>query len=88
MLKTLKWVYETGVKQERVRIASHLQIILRELEIFDQNSYLAKDVEQSKNSEFGRAVNNRLIEIIRGILEPKSEYITTTSIMFPEERSK
>lgn len=25
MLKTLKWVYDLGVKQERVRIAAHLQ---------------------------------------------------------------
>lgn len=92
MLKTLKWVYDLGVRQERVRIAGHLQVrangMRMERDIMD--NMLREEFDRPKQRrgrierlEFNKAVSHRVEEIINDIFHPKGEYIAT-SIMFPE----
>lgn len=94
MLKTLKWVYGLGVKQERQRIASHLQLHATGA----RNSINALDdmfrdemnkPKPSKNRlermDFDRAVNHKIETIIQEMFQGKDHYVSGASIMFPEE---
>lgn len=92
MLKTLKWVYDLGVRQERVRIAGHLQVrasgLRMERDIMD--SMLREEFDRPKHRkgnierlEFNKAVMHRVEEIVNDIFHPNGEYVPT-SIMFPD----
>lgn len=96
MLKTLKWVYGLGVKQERVRIASHLQAaaqghrvssgVMRDM--FEDELRKSKPNKRAiERLEFDRAVASAVDEIIEGIFRPNGEYVPT-SLMFPEIEEK
>lgn len=96
MLKTLKWVYSLGVKQERVRIASHLQAaaqghrvtngVMGDM-IFDEMRKSKPNKRAIERLEFDRAVASAVDEIIDGIFRPNGEYVPT-SLMFPEVEDK
>lgn len=95
MLKTLKWVYELGVKQERNRIARYLEAeaarvgneygiehdMLREMRDTDKKA-------RRQRLELKHAVTMRVSEIVNNILQPHFEDRTGFSIMFPDEEQK
>lgn len=97
MLKTLKWVYGLGVKQERVRIARELENqaamlnneygvehdMLRELG--HENETKAK-MRRLQRLELKHATTHRLQEIINNILQPRHEPSTSISVMFPDDK--
>lgn len=96
MLKTLKWVYDLGVKQERVRIAAHLQAAAQGHRVTNQvmNDMVLDEMRKSKPNkraierlEFNRAVAGEIDEIIDQIFRPHGEYVPT-SLMFPEIEDK
>lgn len=96
MLKTLKWVYGLGVKQERVRIASHLQVRAQGYRVTSgvMNDMIADEMRKSRPNkraierlEFDRAVARQVDEIIDEIFRPNGEYVPT-SLMFPEIEEK
>lgn len=91
MLKTLKWAYSLGVRQERVRISAHLQNVSREAElgIFSDENLIRSDKQTSKRRKeklvLDVAVNQRIIEIIRHINQPEPSYLGF-SLMFPDDK--
>lgn len=96
MLRTLKWVYSLGVKQERVRIASHLQAAAQGKRVVGSvmNDMFADEMRKSRPNkralerlDFDRAVAREVDEIIEGIFRPNGEYVPT-SLMFPEIEEK
>lgn len=97
MLKTLKWVYGLGVKQERVRIASHLQIhstgarnsINAMDDMFREEMSRPKpNKKRLERMDFDRAVNHRIEEIIQDMFQDNGHYVSGASIMFPDELEK
>lgn len=96
MLKTLKWVYDLGVKQERVRISAHLQNFAQGARVTHSvmDDMLREEMNRPKPNkkrlerlEFDRAVARQVDEIIEGIFRPNGEYVPT-SLMFPEVEEK
>lgn len=96
MLKTLKWVYDLGVKQERVRISAHLQNFAQGRRVTSSvmDDMLREEMSRPKPNkkrlerlEFDRAVAREVDEIIEGIFRPNGEYVPT-SLMFPEVEDK
>lgn len=96
MLKTLKWVYDLGVRQERVRIASHLQAAAQGKRVvsgvisdmFDDELRKSKPNKRAiERLDFERAVAREVDEIIDQIFRPNGEYVPT-SLMFPEIEDK
>lgn len=93
MLKTLKWVYDLGVKQERVRIAAHLQVnaIGAKNSINAMNNMFHEEINKPKPNknrleriDFDRAVNHQIEEII----QDNGSWVAGGSIMFPVEPEK
>ena len=92
MLRILKWSYDLGVRQERTRIAAHLQARQQgaryENELID--NMLREEMTRSKprkhiaeRLEFQKAVAHRVDELIDELFRPNGEYVPT-SVMFPE----
>ena len=96
MFKALKWAYDIGVRQERVRIAAQLQMRASALHYETESNYdLLRDSTKrtpSKSTKerlnFQIAVNNRVKSIINEMFTPKGEWINDESIMFPNEKEK
>lgn len=98
MLKTLKWVYDLGVRQERVRISSHLQLAVQLNKTSNDAmlGMLSDDAGRKKSSksrkerlEFELAVNNKVQEIINTMYEDSGgHWITGSSLMFPDDKHK
>jgi hypothetical protein len=96
MLKTLKWVYSLGVKQERVRIASHLQAAAQGRRVtsgvmndmfHDEMRKVRPNKRAIERLDFDRAVAREVEEIIDEIFRSNGEYVST-SLMFPEIEGK
>lgn len=95
MLKTLKWVYDLGVHQERVRIAAHLQREIHHAQLSNEIAMnMLSEIADSKKPnkarmqrlDFSIAVNDRVREIISDIFKQNNgEWVDGGSIMFPEE---
>lgn len=94
MLKTLRWVYDLGIRHERVRIASHLQIHATGAR--NSNSVLddmfREEMSKSKPNkkrlerfDFERAVNHRIEEIIQDMFHDNGQWVAGASIMFPDD---
>ena len=97
MLRTLKWVYDLGVKNERTRIAAHLtvrsQAARTSNDIFANmiNEELSKPKPNKKNLEryeFEKAVVARVGEICDEIFNPQGEWIAPASFMFPDDKKE
>jgi hypothetical protein len=94
MLKTLKWVYDLGVKQERQRIARHLEGHVSRLgDEYDVGRNMLRDIPDSakrrkQRLELKQAVTLRVIEIVNNILQPRYEDRASYSVMFPDEDKK
>jgi hypothetical protein len=97
MLKTLKWVYSLGVKQERQRIAAELQLQQQRARTFNDSAMdmmhdpaSKKEVSQKRRQrlELQIAVNDRIQEIVNEIFESKGDWIPGPSVMFPDEGKK
>jgi hypothetical protein len=92
MLKTLKWVYDLGVKQERVRIARALENTYNQQKgvasagynmLDDPEARMTKERQRKLQFEVAVAVNTQ--EIVSAILNPGVDYDVKPSIMFPKE---
>lgn len=91
-LKSLKWAYNLGVRQERVRIAAHLQAHSQaartNVDFFQDRFRDGTSKSKFRKSEADRLsleanVNARVERIIDEMFKPNGEY-TPTSIMFPD----
>jgi hypothetical protein len=96
-LKALKWAHDLGIRQERVRVASHLQVRAQAArvanDIFNNmiNEEMSKSKPNKKNLErldFDRAVYARVNEIIDEMFNPHGEWIAPPSFMFPDDDHK
>jgi len=95
MLRALKWAFDIGVRQERVRIAAYLQhegeVAAHErdraMEILSRASEVGtvKKSHQEK-MQFTIAVNNRVQQIIQGIFDSSQDWIPGASVMYPEDK--
>lgn len=89
MLKTLKWVYELGVRQERQRIAAILQGELQQRAAYNQTMHdVINDtkLESQKDKMLKRlAVSSEVSSIVNRLFETQyhENYV---SLMFPEEK--
>lgn len=97
MLRTLKWVYNLGVKQERTRIAAYLEQVGHEARTErEQLDYMIRDNKElkafkekrMKQLEFNEAVNARIQVIISDMFQDNGQWRPGASIIFPEEESK
>lgn len=97
MLKTLKWVYNLGVTQERTRIANHLQIHAQgarnNIAVMDDMFRAERERTKPRKSnlerlDFDRAVNHRVEEIINEMFESHGDWRPGASILFPDEEGK
>lgn len=95
MIRSLKFVYDLGVRHERVRIAAHLKTMAsHRLEnaatyrgVFDDaDAKMSKDRKQKllRAAELEEAVN----AVINEILAPNWEQHQSASIMFPDDKHK
>lgn len=89
MLKTLKWMYDLGVRQERTRIARELEnAMTRHHNAASISNSMLRDPEtkeQRKNRlQFREAVHHEVLEIVNVIMQPHSAEQFPTSVMFPE----
>lgn len=92
MLKTLKWVYDLGVKQERNRIARYLEAeasgtgaeysVERDM-LQDMRNIDSKTRKQ--RLELKHAVTIRVSEIVNNVLRPRYEDRASFSVMFPDD---
>lgn len=95
MLKTLKWVYNLGVVQERQRIAAELQLQQQRARTFNEAALdmlhdpaSKKEVTQKRKQrlELQMAVNNRIEEIVNEMFRTEGgEWVNASSIMFPDD---
>ncbi len=95
MLRLVKWAYDLGVRQERHRIASELQLQQQRSQNFnrvalgilhDPESGMETSKKRKQRLELQIAVNDRIQEIINDMFRSEGEmYIPGSSIMFPEE---
>lgn len=94
MLKLVKWAYDLGVRHERVRIASHLQLhstgARNNLNAMDD--MFREEMSRSKPNknrlqrlEFDKAVNHRIEEIIQDMYQSTGDWKPGASIMFPDD---
>lgn len=96
MLKTLKWVYKLGVKNERRRIAGFLaNAQANRYDPFGTDSrrhlLFEKDMneEQQHEQKFKEAVDAEVVAIIRSMFEPNERYNRgSASVIFPEGDEK
>ena len=101
MFKVLKWAYDMGVRQERVRIAAQLQMRVSALHyeresdldvLRDANVLRSTERTPSKSTKeklkFQIAVNGQVKSIINEMFTPKGEWINDESIMFPNDKEK
>lgn len=99
MLKTLKWVYDLGVRQERARIASHLRLEAQRAKISRDTTEdmlresLSKSSKTSKSRreklDFAIAVDNKVQEIIHNLFDEQGgHYVMGASLMFPDDKHK
>lgn len=96
-LKALKWSYDLGARQERVRISAHLQAKAQGARINNEVLSNMLNEEMSRNRprkstmerlQFDQAVNHRVGEIIDEIFNPSGEWTPPASIMFPNDNHK
>lgn len=98
MLKTLKWVYDLGVRQERTRIASYLQLeaqragIQRDtaLDMLRERADSKKPFSKERKAklDFSIAVNDRVADIIHTMFMGEQHYEMGASFMYPEDERK
>ena len=96
MLRTLKWVYSLGVRHERQRIASHLQLEATQArnendaiyDVMREKSERNTKVQNKKRLELQTAVNNRVADIISDMFRSNDNWIAGPSFMFPDEKDK
>jgi len=96
MFKVLKWAYDMGVRQERVRIAAHLQMRVSALHYERESNYdilgdLTERIPRKSTKErlkFQIAVSDQVKSIINEMFTPKGEWINDESIMFPNDKEK
>lgn len=96
MFKILKWAYDMGVRQERVRIAAQLQLRVSSLQnATDFNYDILRNITDNtvkktakEKIKFNIAVHNKVKSIINEIFTPKGEWINDESIMFPNDKEK
>jgi len=98
MLKTLKWIYKLGVRNERHRIAAYLQTAqgnrldrLNDSINYDAPITSKKDAtaRAKRKADLNRAVDQEVINIIEGLFRGEERYERGESIMYPEdERGK
>lgn len=97
MLRLAKWAYDLGVRQERVRIASHLQVHAQGARVSNNamdNMFREEATKKRPNKgklsqiEFDRAVQSRVEIIIEDIFNPKGDWVPGASIMFPDDDHK
>ena len=90
MYKLVKWAYDMGARQERVRVCAHLQNIgrqadFRNADMFDRMRD-PKIAQRSKQRlEFDIEVERRIKDVIEAIMRPQSEHYAY-SIMFPNDK--
>lgn len=97
MFKILKWVYNLGVQNERVRIARALEGYARGADMSAQERYsiFNKDPSEANTSENRRRkaeieyrVLSKVSEIVGYILKPQENYKMGPSIMFPNKKGE
>jgi len=96
MFKALKWAYNIGVRQERVRIAAQLQLranelhyqIEMDLDVLRDSTERTPRKSTKERLKFQIAVNGRVKSIINELFTPKGEWINDESIMFPDNKEK
>jgi len=98
MLKTLKWVYDLGVRQERVRIAGHLQMRLSHLhdnrqvveDMLRENANLKKpNKANAERLKFKLEVENKVSELINELfIDQNGQWVPGNPIMFPDDNHK
>lgn len=98
MLRALKWAYDLGIRHERVRIASHLQVRTSHLQdsrdtAMDMLSRNADMKRPSKTTaqrlEFKIAVEDRVREIVNELFEDHNgQWVAGASVMFPDDEHK
>ena len=91
-LKTLKWIYDLGVKHERDRIAHELREEATALRLNNQELYKTLDGREGKPSHkkalMEVAVNDRLQFIIAKIFDTQYITIENGSIIHPKKGKK
>lgn len=97
MLKTLKWVYDLAVRQERVRIAAHLQALAQGARVSReiQDNMFREEVNKPRPNQkklnqidFDRAVQSRIEVIISDIFNDNGQWVSGASLMFPDDKHK
>lgn len=96
MLKALKWAYDLGVRQERVRIASHLQMESQQARASNDTmigmlrgeDQPAPNQKRKERLEIAVKVNDRIQNIIDNLFYPKGEWTPPASLMFPDDKHK
>lgn len=94
MLKTLKWVYDLGVKQERNRIARYLEgqaaALSNEFAVeYDMLETMTNNTKQRKaRLELKHSVTRQVSDIVRNILAPNYQDRDMFSLMFPDDKHK
>lgn len=95
MLKTLKWIYNLGVNQERTRLAAYLDTARHQASIQHSTMYDMMHNDAPKMSAkrkdrlaFDMAVEQRVEEIINGMFRADEQYVMGSSILYPDEGRK
>ncbi len=94
MLKALKWAYDLGVRQERVRISAQLQLEGTRSRVHQDSilDMLRNDekvsIKKRDRLDFEVAVSARIQDIISTLFEPQGDWIKGSSIMFPDDNHK
>jgi len=93
MLKALKWAYDLGVRQERVRISAHLQNISRQVDFNENRMFEVLHSERTpknkKNQlEFELAVERKIKDAVENIMRPQPSDYFGYSVMFPDDKHK
>jgi hypothetical protein len=97
MLRALKWAYDLGIRHERVRIASHLQVRASHLldsrdtalSMLSNNADLKRpNKNTAKKLEFKIAVEDQVRDLIHEMFTDNGHYVSGASIMFPDDEHK
>lgn len=100
MRKMLKWAYDLGIRHERVRIASHLQLestrahnsMDRDMEfmrVMNESPKIKVSKSAKEKLDFNIAVNHRVQQIIQNMFESSPDkWIPGASVMFPDDEHK
>lgn len=83
MLKLVKWAFQLGQQTERRRVQALLDTYRHEIY---ESSRFEPEAPDKVKKQIERAANQKVSQVIGRIVDTKSEYVESFSLLYPKGR--